>query len=141
MVDRMQIVELDCSTDDRGFSFSVLRDQLGLIGPIQDVHIAEIRPGAVRGNHFHAHRGELIAVVATGRWSVHWDTGEGTEVHSRSFDGNGAVAVVPPRGWSHAVKNDGDESMWIYAASDATYDRHDPDPVARDAVRRVVVRP
>lgn len=141
MVDQMQIVELDDSTDDRGFSFSILEEHLALIKTIRDVHVAEIRPGAVRGNHYHAHRGELIAVVFTGRWSLHWDTGEGTEVHRRFFEGRGAVAVVPPRGWSHAVKNDGTESMWIYAASDASYDRHDPDPVARDAVRRVVVQP
>jgi dTDP-4-dehydrorhamnose 3,5-epimerase-like enzyme len=139
MVGRMQIVELDDSTDDRGFSFSILEENLALIGAIRDVHVAEIRPGAVRGNHYHVHRGELIAVVFTDKWSVHWDTGEGTEIHRRSFDGRGAVAVVPPRGWSHAVKNDGIESMWIYAASDAPYDRHNPDPVARDAVRRVVV--
>ncbi|MGW6446398.1 polysaccharide biosynthesis C-terminal domain-containing protein [Lentzea sp. NPDC055074] len=132
----MRIVELDRSADDRGLSFSLPREQLGLIGAIQDVHIAEVRPGAVRGNHFHAHRDELIAVVHAGRWSVHWDTGEGTEVHSRSFDGSGAVAVVPPRGWAHAVRNDGDETMWIYVASDAAYDQGDP-----DATRRVVVRP
>lgn len=136
MVDQMQIVELDDSTDDRGFSFSILAESLALIGAIRDVHIAEIRPGAVRGNHYHAHRGEILAVVFTDKWSVHWDTGEGTEVHRRSFDGRGAVALVPPRGWSHAVRNDGSDSMWIYAASDVAYN---PDPVARDAVRRVVV--
>ncbi|MGY2062220.1 polysaccharide biosynthesis C-terminal domain-containing protein, partial [Nocardia gipuzkoensis] len=128
------------STDDRGWSCALLAEQLSRIGAIADVHIGEIRPGGVRGNHWHARRGELIAVVATDRWSLHWDTGEGTEVRTRHFEA-GAVAVAPPPGWAHAVRNDGARSMWIFAASDAPYDRHATDPVARDAIPRVVVGP
>jgi oxalate decarboxylase/phosphoglucose isomerase-like protein (cupin superfamily) len=76
----------------------------------------------VRGNHYHTERGELIAVVYRGPWSLHWDTGPGTPPQRRDFTGQGAVAVVPPVNWSHAVRNDGDSDLWIFAASDRPYD-------------------
>ncbi|RDI63476.1 hypothetical protein DFR76_110173 [Nocardia pseudobrasiliensis] len=136
----MYVVALDVSTDDRGWSYSILDEQLSRIGAIRDVHIGEIRPGKIRGNHWHGRRREIIAVVATDRWSLHWDTGAGTPVRTRCFEA-GAVAVAPPRGWSHAVRNDGAAALWIFAASDAPYDRHETDPVARDAIPRVVVGP
>jgi hypothetical protein len=47
--------------DDSRTDFSVLSEQLSKIGPARDLHIGEIRPGCIRGNHFHTHRRELIA--------------------------------------------------------------------------------
>ncbi|MFG1793395.1 hypothetical protein [Nocardia sp. NPDC049149] len=138
--ERMYIAALDESTDDRGLSFSILFPHLARIGRIRDVHIGEIRPGKVRGNHYHAIRQEIVAVIARGRWSLHWDTGAETLTHTRTFEA-GAIVVVPPRNWSHAVRNDGTESLWIVAASDQVYDRHESDPVARDAIHRMVVQP
>lgn len=126
----MEIVELPESTDHRGLSFSIVEDQLRAMGPIRDVHIAEIRPGEIRGNHYHAKRGEHITIVHGGAWSLHWDTGEGTTVNRRDFTGSGAVLVTPPLNWSHAVRNDGDSSVWIFVTSDQPYDG--------DAIRRVV---
>jgi dTDP-4-dehydrorhamnose 3,5-epimerase-like enzyme len=134
----MEIVGLHESTDHRGLSFSIVEDQLRAMGQIKDVHIAEIKPGHIRGNHYHARRGEYITVVYGGAWSLHWDTGEGTPVNSRDFTGSGAVLVTPPLNWSHAVRNDGDDPVWIFVASDQPYDRGEQDEYQRDAVRRVV---
>ncbi|WP_460755881.1 polysaccharide biosynthesis C-terminal domain-containing protein [Myceligenerans cantabricum] len=135
----MHIEALDDSSDARGQSFSILNSLLRAIGPARDIHIGEVRPGSIRGNHFHSSRRELIAVVFTDQWSLHWDTGPETAVHVRKFYEPGAVAVRPPLDWSHAVRNDGSESLWIVAISDQPYDRHESDPVLRDAVRRPVV--
>jgi dTDP-4-dehydrorhamnose 3,5-epimerase-like enzyme len=137
-LEQMHVLPLDSSADGRGFSFSVLSEHLGRIGAVHDLHIAEILPGSVRGNHYHVHRGEIIAVVYHDRWSLHWDEGEGTDVRHEVFDGAGAVAVVPPKNWSHAVRNDGSVGMLIVAASDQPYSRHAVGEVERDAIRRVV---
>jgi oxalate decarboxylase/phosphoglucose isomerase-like protein (cupin superfamily) len=134
----MRVVQLDESTDGRGFSFSLLSGHLNHIGSVQDVHIAEIRPGKVRGNHYHTNRGEIIAVIYHDSWSLHWDEGAGTQSRRRSFQGSGAVLVVPPKNWSHAVRNDGSQSMLIVAASDRPYSRHSTSETDRDAIRRVV---
>jgi oxalate decarboxylase/phosphoglucose isomerase-like protein (cupin superfamily) len=135
----MRIFDLDDTTDVRGFSYSVLWEQLKHIDSIADMHIADIAPGAIRGNHYHAKRGEIISVVFRDKWSLHWDEGEGTARHVRNFTGTGAVAVIPPRGWSHAVKNDGQENVLIVASSDQPYDRRSTNESEKDAIRRIVV--
>ena len=127
------VIELDDRGDERGASFSLRTAELARIGPIQDVHVAAVRPGHVRGNHFHTSRRELITVVYRGAWSLHWDTGPGTPNAERTFTGAGAVLVVVPVGWAHAVRNDGAEDLWLFAASDAAYRPDRP-----DAERRIV---
>jgi oxalate decarboxylase/phosphoglucose isomerase-like protein (cupin superfamily) len=136
----MQITQLHNSTDDRGLSFSLIEGNLRSIAEIKDIHIAEIKPGRIRGNHYHAARRELITVVHEDKWSLHWDTGEGTSPHHKTFTGSGAVLVTPPLNWSHAVRNDGPSSIWIVVASDRAYDRDEPDEHKRDAMRRAVAQ-
>jgi hypothetical protein len=135
----LPVYELDDSTDDRGVSFSLLERQLDLIGAVKDVHIASIGQGKIRGNHYHAEHGELITVVFRDRWSLHWDTGEGTPTRHRDFSGVGAVVVAPPLNWSHAVRNDSAADLWIFVGSDRPSNRHDEDPLRRDAIRRIVI--
>lgn len=126
------------SSDNRGLSFSLLSDVLGLMPAVRDVHIASVRPGSVRGNHYHAMKTEVITVVYTDAWSFYWDSGEGTEVQRRQFTGTGAVAVAVPLHWSHAVKNDGRTDLWLFNASDLAFV---PGPGAStDSHAREVVR-
>lgn len=125
------------TSDERGASFSLLTDVIDLMPRIRDVHIASIRPGAVRGNHYHSVKTEVITVVYTDAWSFYWDTGEGTGVQRRRFAGSGAVAVSTPREWAHAVRNEGASDLWMFNASDVAYREG---PGASDSHPRVVFR-
>lgn len=121
-------------SDARGSSFSIPPGQLEFLGGACDMHVASIRPGHVRGNHFHAERRELIVVVHEDRWSLHWDRGPDTEVRSQAFSGAGAVAItVPPRA-AHAIRNDGEELLWLVATTDAVFDPANPDSHPRRVV-------
>ncbi len=128
------IVFLDDDGDERGSSFAVPHEYLRFLGAAGDMHIACIRPGHTRGNHYHALRVELIVVIHFDRFSLHWDRGADTEPSRRSFEGRGAVAIAIPKHSSHAIVNNGDEPLWLVATSDGPYDPDDP-----DAHRRVVV--
>jgi dTDP-4-dehydrorhamnose 3,5-epimerase-like enzyme len=134
----IEFMNLGSSADHRGDSYSVTPTELASLESVQDVHIAEIRPGHIRGNHYHLSHGELITVIHQGAVSVHWDTGEDTQRKSRTFTGAGAFSFAPPLGWAHAVRNDGDGSVWIFVASDKPYNESDVDEVARDSIRRAV---
>jgi hypothetical protein len=127
------IQELHDSTDERGASFSVPLEILRHLEAVRDVHIAVVRPGRIRGNHYHARHGEIITVVYQDDWSLHWDTGAGTAVQDRRFTGRGAVSIVIPLHWSHAIKNDGSIDLWLFNASDLAFD-----PGNHDAVTRAV---
>jgi dTDP-4-dehydrorhamnose 3,5-epimerase-like enzyme len=132
-ITELAVVSLEDGGDGRGGSFSPPRRWLKHLRALEDLHIATIRPGKVRGNHYHTARRELLMVVYRDRWSLHWDCGEGTEPSQRHFDGSGAVLVAVPRLWSHAIRNDGVRDLWLVGASDVAYDPDNP-----DAFRRIV---
>src|SRR5215831_11290746 len=122
MASRVQITELTNSGDGRGLSFTAPADALAFVGRMADVHFASTKPAAVRGNHYHLRRREAIVVLPGTRWSLHWDEGEDSAPQHRSFDGDCAVLVTVSPGASHAVRNDGEELMWLLAISSETYD-------------------
>ena len=129
---KVQISELSNSVDVRGLSFTAPAEALAFVGRMADMHLASIRPNAVRGNHYHVKRREAIVVLPGSRWSLHWDEGTGTPTQHRAFDGGCAVLVLVAPGASHAVRNDGAEPLWLVAISSEAYDP------AESAARKVV---
>ena len=119
---KIQIAELSNSGDVRGFSFTAPAEALEYVGRMADVHLASTGPNAVRGNHYHLKRREAIVVLPGSRWSFHWDEGEGTPAQHRTFDGGAAVLVLVAPGASHAVRNDGDQTLWLMTISSESYD-------------------
>jgi oxalate decarboxylase/phosphoglucose isomerase-like protein (cupin superfamily) len=119
---QIQITELHNNGDARGFSFSPPSEALDFLGRIADLHLASTAPGAIRGNHYHLHKRDAIIFLAGTAWSLHWDEGESALVRHRSFDGSTAVMVLVSPGNSHAVRNDGEGTLWLVACSSEPYD-------------------
>jgi dTDP-4-dehydrorhamnose 3,5-epimerase-like enzyme len=119
---KIRVTELGNTGDGRGFSFTTPTEALEYVGRMADVHLASTKPGAVRGNHYHLRRREAIVVLPGPKWSLHWDEGEGTATQHRGFDGSGAVLVLVETGASHAVRNDGEDVLWLVAISSENYD-------------------
>jgi dTDP-4-dehydrorhamnose 3,5-epimerase-like enzyme len=119
---KIQISELNNGGDARGFSFTAPAQALQFVGRMSDVHLSSSKPGAVRGNHYHLKRREAIVVLPGVKWSFHWDDGEGEKPQHREFDGHGAVLILVSPGASHAVRNDGEERLWLVAISSEAYD-------------------
>jgi hypothetical protein len=89
------------------------------------MHVADIRPGAVRGNHFHEHHREILCVRHTDTWSFHWDAGANTPVQSRQFAGSGLVVVEIEPFVAHTLRNDGRHDLHMVAFSDVEPDLPD----------------
>ena len=139
----MRIVPIaDSGGDARGGSFLLslsalappLEEAFGPPFPLQDAHVTTLRPGCVRGNHYHALRQEILLVLPGAEWSLWWDCGDGTAVSSMSFDGAETVVVLVSPGCSHAVRNDGRHEMRIVGLSDQVYDQANPDVHPRKVV-------
>ncbi|GIJ44968.1 hypothetical protein Val02_18540 [Virgisporangium aliadipatigenens] len=129
----LEIFELADTGDARGSSFGPPPDFFAERFPLGDLHLTTVLPGAVRGNHFHLERHELLTVLSTGPWSLHWDEGEGTAVHTRAF-GPGAVLIRVPLRASHAVRNDGTTPLQVIGMTDGPFDPARPDAYPRDVV-------
>jgi len=125
---------LDDRGDTRGGSFILPDEWLTILPAVQDIHITTLRPGHVRGNHYHAHRRELIIVVHADRWSLHWDSGANTRVVSQGFEGSGAVSIAVLPNMSHAIRNDGSLDLQLMALSDVAYTSTNPDTHSRAVV-------
>ena len=135
MVDRtLSVVDLKDSGDARGSSFSVPAELFAGPFPVADMHVATIEPGAMRGNHYHAVRREVLVIMAADRWSLHWDEGADTSARQREFTGPGAVLVTVPAGMSHAIRNDGALPMQLCGLADGPYDAARPDAYPRAVV-------
>lgn len=122
MEQKVRIMELTNTGDTRGFSFTAPTEALAFVGRMSDVHLAATKPGAVRGNHYHLRRREAIVVLPGSTWSFHWDDGEGSPAQHRTFDGSRAIMVLISPGASHAVRNEGDNEMFLVAVSSESYD-------------------
>jgi len=119
---KIQITELSNNGDGRGFSFTAPAEALAFVGRMSDVHLASTKPGAVRGNHYHLRRREAILILPGTKWSFHWDEAEASTPQHRDFEGKSAVLVLVSSGASHAVRNDGDDLLWLAAISSESYD-------------------
>lgn len=91
----------------------------------------------MRGNHYHEKKTELITVVHSDDWSLHWDTGPDTLVNSQKFTGRGAVSIRVPLLWSHAIKNDGAEGLWLFNMTDMSFDPSRPRATLNIVTRKV----
>ena len=130
---RVRVAPLAARSDARGSSFGV---ELPFTS-IEECHVATIRPGAIRGNHFHTQRREVLVVMYSDRWTLLWDEGEGTAAESRTFEGTGAVLLEAEPLCAHAVRNDGASDLHIVSLGDTreadTFPRRLAEPLTRIA--------
>jgi len=134
MQSALRIVRLTDAGDSRGSSFTAPEAALQFLDALRDMHVADILPGAIRGNHFHQQRREVLCIRYAADWSLHWDAGPDTQPQSALFTGSGAVLVEIPPNVSHAVRNDGNEPLYVVGLSDIPYDPAQPDSYARRVV-------
>ena len=127
----VRITELEDLGDRRGSSFTLQERQFAFLGAVVDLHFSTTLPGCIRGNHFHRVRKEVLIVRFEDAWTLAWDRGEGTVPEIRKFAGAGTVAIEIEPLASHAVRNDGQRPLMIFAMCDAPYDREKPDSYSR----------
>ena len=139
----VQIIDLADTGDQRGSSFTIPTPALEFVGTVRDLHVAEILPGTIRGNHYHLRRLEAIVIYYKDAWTFHWDEGlddsqsgdaQATPppAHHRDFAGAGAAVILVTPGCSHAVANRGSQSITILGISSEGYDP------AESVVRKLV---
>jgi dTDP-4-dehydrorhamnose 3,5-epimerase-like enzyme len=127
----VRTLSLDDRGDQRGSSYSLQERQFSFLGSVEDVHFSTTLPGHIRGNHFHRLRKEVLVVRYEDSWTLAWDLGEGTVPELRKFEGAGTVVVEIEPLASHAVRNDGQRPLVIFAMTNGLYDPANPDSYSR----------
>lgn len=126
VTDRVEAYVLSEEGDERGRAWQVGKG-VDFLSAIEDVHLMTLKPGHVRGNHFHRDKREILIVEYAEEWALLWDDGPEGESRERCFEQAGVVTVLVPPGCAHTVENRGSGTMRIVAISDRPYDRSAPD--------------
>jgi len=127
----LSVTLLSVDQDCRGNSFSIPSAWRDFLVMPMDLHITTIRPSAVRGNHFHSKRREVLIVIHSSCWCLYWDTGSGTKQQAREFSGSGAVLLQITQDCSHALLNSGMEDLLVVGMTNRPFDENDPDSTTR----------
>lgn len=122
---KIQILELPNRGDARGLSFAAPPEALAFVGHLGDVHFVSTKPGSVRGNHYHLRRREATIVLPGCKWSLHWSERPDAAAQHREFPGGAAVLVLIEPQVPHAMRNDGDCELWLFAIQSETNDPSD----------------
>lgn len=125
-------IEVTCRADagdPRGLAFAVPGNALATLGGVADVHLMTVRPGAVRGNHFHARKREVLVVLHEDEWEFHWRDPGGTP-QKQLFRGVGGVSLTVHVGVAHAIRNTGTADLIVAGLSPIPFDAADPDAEA-----------
>ena len=110
--------------DARGFVFEPLAE--AEIGAQRNLHVVISQPGAVRGNHLHLRRTEILAVVGPALVRYRED---GVQQDVTVADGEVVRFEFPPN-VPHAIKNTAPRPQVILSFNDQPHDPQQPDVVA-----------
>lgn len=130
----IEVLILENMGDERGCSYNIPKVAFNYISEIKDIHVATIVPEAVRGNHYHVGRKEIIIVWFLDSWLLAWDQENGTRIESKAYDGSGLLLIEVDMEISHAIKNTGDNDLIVMALSNNEYNIENT-----DTYRRVVM--
>lgn len=120
------LLRLDDRDDGRGSALYFPDAAVAWLGGVEEIHLVTVRRGAIRGNHVHRRRRELILIRARGPWELAWRPPEEEGARLR-FDDPGAVLLAVAPGTAHAIKNLAEEELLIASCSDGRFDPDDPD--------------
>ena len=79
---------------------------------ISESHGQVVRPAAILGNSFRR-AAHAFTVVHADRWTLFFDSGEGTPVETRAFSGSGAVRIEMDALHAYEVRNDGSADLHV----------------------------
>ena len=117
----IQIKEIEFDQDDRGWSIRPITDEEISAGKIKDIHMVSMRPGAIRGNHYHAYKTEHIFVMGSTCRVVVMDNNTKEREEEIIEHNKKALLVIPPH-VTHAIENVGNEMSYLLCYSKAEED-------------------
>jgi len=116
---RYKIKKLKIHKDNRGWLVELLKAN-ELEKPVRQLHIASVKPGKVRGNHYHSKRVEWFFVVAGKAKLVLLDIKTKEQIYFKLSSKEPKVITIFPK-IAHTIKNVGKEMVYLVAAQSDIY--------------------
>lgn len=114
--------QLNTSVDNRGWLAEFIKSkQFG------QIFISKTKPGITRGNHWHHTKIEKFLVVAGEAKISFRKINDQNEVIEYNVSGNKLTVLDIPAGYTHSIKNIGDEDLMTIFWADEIFDNNNPD--------------
>jgi len=130
----IEIQRVSSDSDNRGFAARPVDEKELKAGHVSNIHIVSMKPGVVRGNHYHIKQKEKIWLIG-GPCKVIARNRNTGETEEEIFDGNEQILLVIPPDISHAIKNISDGITYLFC-----YSNFSPTPDDKDVFRDELVK-
>ena len=121
---KYKIEELKVYPDKRGWFVEMLKRN-----DIKQVSVASIKPGQVRGNHYHLNKKEWFLVIGGKAEFYLADSKTKEKICLKLFPGKPKIITIFPK-VAHAVKNVSKKTIYFIEADSVIYNHKKPDAVS-----------
>ena len=122
---KYKIKKLEIHADKRGWLVNLFSAN-ELEKPVKQMHLASIKLGHIRGNHYHSKRMEWFFVIAGKAKFCLKDVKDKRKICFELSEKHPKVITIFP-GVAHAVKNIGKETVYLASAQSDIYNPKSPD--------------
>ena len=112
----IQVKEIEFYEDDRGWCIRPISDDDIKDGIISDIHMVSMKPGAIRGNHYHVNKTEHILIIGSTCRVLVVDNNT-KEREGKILENNEKDLFVIPPGVTHAIENIGNDASYLFCFS------------------------
>jgi UDP-2-acetamido-2,6-beta-L-arabino-hexul-4-ose reductase len=122
---KYKVKELEVHPDKRGWLVEMLKRN-ELKEDIKQIYVATIKPGCVRGNHYHLKRTEWFFIIGEKADLYLEDLKTKEKIYFElSFKKPKTVTVFPKI--AHAIKNSSKQTIYLISAQNTIYNPKNPD--------------
>jgi len=129
----IELIDLATSSDSRGIAIRPISDKELQNQKLFNLHLVSLKPGVVRGNHFHEYQNEVICVFGSRAKVAAVDNTTGDR-EEEIIEEDRAVMLKIPKNISHAIKNIGNSILYLLCYSDQKYQPEKPDSIANKII-------
>lgn len=128
-----EIIPLRLHSDERGWLAEILRREK-VKSEFGQIYLTTTKPGKVRANHYHKRKTEWFCVIK-GKAKLFLKKVGGSNIEEIILREDRLMVVKIPPKVTHAIKNIGDEPMYLLAYTTEPYDSQDPDTFTDEPIR------
>jgi len=132
-MEKVKIIEMLLRKDERGWVAWPIEEADLENHQLSHFHVPSLKPGVVRGNHYHLHTVEYTLILSGPCRAVFEDnnTGDREEVW---VEGNRPVLFRTAANVTHAFKNESDRDIYLLC-----YEKVESDSKEQDIYRKVIL--
>ncbi len=112
----IQVKEIEFYQDDRGWCIRPISDDDIKNGTISDIHMVSMKPGTIRGNHYHVNKTENILIIGSTCRVLVVDN-KTKEKEEKILENNEKILFIIPPDVTHAIENIGNEVSYLFCFS------------------------